>query len=180
MWRGPPRSLEIFDPKTLEMFQGVEIGVVGNVGQMDHTHTEFGRGVGSFLKGNSVFLVDAERIEVGQDAQALTACPLLQKIDAVFEQCRVPPEAIDDESTNDLRLGGLEQVEGPDDGGEDATAVDVGNENGRGPDRSRELQIDDIPITEVDLGSAAGAFQNDGVEAARQPLVSLESLFEKE
>src|ERR1700759_102932 len=47
--------------------------------------------------------------------------------------------------------------------GEDATAIDIGDEHDGTIDRFRVTHVRDVAVTQVDLGGTAGAFHHHGV-----------------
>ena len=62
----------------------------------------------------------------------------------------------------------LEDRLGPDERGDDAAAMDVADEEDRNVRRLRKAHIGKIAVAQIDLGRAAGAFDDDEVGFARE------------
>ena len=77
---------------------------------------------------------------------------------AVVEQRRVAAEPVDDEALDQRGVGGVEHRAGADEAGDDAAAVDVADQHHRHVGGSGEAHVGDVAGAQVDLGGAAGAF----------------------
>jgi hypothetical protein len=93
---------------------------------------------------------------------------------AGFEQADVAAKAVDDEALDARLLGGREQVQRADQMGEDAAAVDVGDQDHRAVDGFGEAHVGDVAVAQVDLGRAAGAFDEHAVVLRAQALPGFE------
>jgi hypothetical protein len=85
-----------------------------------------------------------------------------------FEQADVAAEAVDDEARDPRLFACRKQVQGADEMGEDAAAVDVGDQDHRHVGRFGEAHVGDVAVAQVDLGRAAGTFDQDAVELRRE------------
>ena len=80
----------------------------------------------------------------------------------------IAAKPVDGESEKQVALVLLQEVDGADDGREDAAALDVGHEQPWRLDGRRQPQVDEIDVAEIQLADAARPFDDDRVEAARQ------------
>src|SRR5438128_1485214 len=122
---------------------------------------------------NAVFLVDAQRVDVWHHAEAGPAGVTLQKFRAAIEQADVSAKPIDDESAQQITLTVIQQRERAGNCREDASAIDIRNQDSLCSNRSGERQIDEVSIFQVHFGNTAGAFQDDDIDFRRQALKAL-------
>ena len=73
--------------------------------------------------------------------------------------------------TTRARSSGAEELPGTDELGEDAAALDVGDEYDGRVRVPGHPQVGQVVLGQVDLDRAAGAFEDDPVEASREPVV---------
>ena len=121
------------------LLQGVEVGVVGDVGQAHHPDPEaavcFPAAPAQALapQGDAVFFGQDQVRHVGHHPQDRPPGAALDDLHPLLEQGRVPPELVDDETGEQAALPGGQQVKGADGGREDPAPVDVRHQEHRGP-----------------------------------------------
>src|SRR5581483_1421219 len=84
------------------------------------------------------------------------------------EQRRVATELVDDKPRDQLTQLGLEQLHGADERREDASPLDVGDEQHRCPDRPGNAHVDDVRFQEVHLDGTARSLDYHEVEGLHQ------------
>ena len=154
--------------------QGLEVVEVRYVREGDHGNVDLRRIVaGSGASDLHRVLGREPQIrQVGDDAQGGNAERLVaQVLEPGTQQGRIAAELVDDETLDLLALVRFEQEHGPGQGSEDATAIDVADEQAGRLGVACHAQVDDIGFLEVDLRRTAGALEHDDVVAGRQPIV---------
>jgi hypothetical protein len=148
--------------------QGVQVVVVGTARVGDGDGLEPGRGFGDCLGGDGVFGIQHQSVQVGQHPEHRLAGALFQPVQSRFEQADVAAEAVDDEAPYPRLFACRKQGQGADEMGEDAAAVDVGDQDHGHVGRFGEAHVGDVAVAQVDLGRAAGTFDQDAVEFRRE------------
>jgi hypothetical protein len=118
----------------------------------------------------------AGRGEERQHAKAAEAGAILYDAEAAGEQRRVAAELVDDEPLEAGALPRLEQRVGPDQAGDDAAAVDVADQRHRQVGGGGEPHVGDVAVAQIDLGGAAGAFDQHEVGVGRLKREALQHL----
>ena len=138
--------------------QRVEVVVIGNarVGRRDDAQFRcvFFPGIAR----QCVFGVEVEAVQIRQYAQHRFAGALFQPAQARFEQADIAAEAVDDEALDARLLARREQVERADQMRKNTAAVDVGDQDHRAIHRFGKTHVGDVAVAQVDLGRAAGPF----------------------
>ena len=174
---GPSQILQCHTGDTLKR---IEICVIGNVRQTDHTHSECPRHDSMIFQRYAVLLINAQGFDVRQDTEARPARLFFQELWPAREQPQVASKAIDDESTNTVLLLIIEKGECAHNGSKHAATINIRNEHRPRSNGSAKRQIHDVAIFEIDFRCAARAFQNDDIELRCEPMKAFESLLQKE
>ena len=157
--------------------EGVEVVEVGDVRQDGDGDAEAaaGRGGGGAGEGEGVLGGEAAGgLEEGDEADRVPAGAGGDERHAVGEEGGVAAEAVDDEGFYQRGVGGVEDGAGADEAGDDAAAVDVADEDDGGGGGAGEAHVGDVVFAEVDLGGAAGAFDEEEVGFGLQPAEAVE------
>ncbi len=112
-------------------------------------------------------------MQVGHHAQDRQAGALLEHLQAVFEQPRVAAELVDDEAFDARAIGAGKQLDGAEQGGEDAPLVDIADDYNRRAGHFGDRPIDQVAMAQVDFRRPAGSFDHDQIEVAGQALVAV-------
>ena len=112
--------------------------------------------------------------EVWHDAQAIEPGLLGDDVQRTVEQADIAAELVDDVAFKTRPLAGRQQRVGADDAGDHAAAVDVADQDGWDVGGFGEAHIGDVGGAQVDLGRAAGAFDQDEIGLAAEPAEALE------
>jgi len=112
--------------------------------------------------------------EPRHDAEGGPARPLLYHLGSAGEEAGIAAELVDDEALDADLLGARQQCMRADDGGEDAAAVDVADEDDRHVRRLGKAHIGDVALAQIGLGGAAGALDEDEVGFGAEPGEALE------
>ncbi|MNZ50537.1 hypothetical protein D3C78_683260 [compost metagenome] len=140
--------------------QRVEVGVVADARQHRHDHLEHALILGRLAYIDAVFGLKVQVADIRQHTQHRLARALLQPVQAWLQQGDVATETVDDEALDPGLLGRRQQLQGTDQVGEDAAAIDVGNQNHRAVDRFGKTHVGDVTGTQVDLGRRARTFDH--------------------
>ena len=152
--------------------QRVKIGVVADAGE--HRGDDLQGVPLRFhvrVRGNTVLCVQVEAVQVRQHPQHRFSRPLFQPCQARLQQGDVAAELVDDKPGNPLPLALAEQVQRPDQVGEHAAPVDIGDEDDRAVGLLGETHVGDIPVAQVYLRRTAGAFRHNIVVTVLQAAV---------
>ena len=103
---------------------------------------------------------NSERAQPGQPGQ---------RGEPVVEQPDVAAELVDDEAGEPRLLAGRQQRVGPDELGDDAAAFDVADQCDRDIGGLSKPHIGNVAVAQIDLGRAAGAFDQDQVGRSGEP-----------
>ncbi|EXI92522.1 MAG: hypothetical protein AW12_00505 [Candidatus Accumulibacter sp. BA-94] len=114
-------------------------------------------------------------MQIGQDAEDRLAGASFEPAQAAVEEADVAAKAVDDEALDTRLLGPGEQVERAAEVGEDATAVDVGDQDHRTVDRFGEAHVGDVAIAQVDFRRAAGTLDQQALVLPAQALPGSEN-----
>ena len=82
---------------------------------------------------------------------------------AAVKQSDIAAKFVDDEALEERLLGGRQQCPGADQAGNHAAPVDIGDQKHRHIRGQGEPHIGNIVFAEIDLGGAAGAFDDDKI-----------------
>jgi len=85
------------------------------------------------------------------------------------EQTDVAAKAVDDDPADAVAFRFGQQRQGPHHGGENAAAIDVGDQQDRTVRGLGKAHVGDIVRSQIDLGRAAGAFDDNRVMVGSQP-----------
>jgi len=154
--------------------QRVEVVVVGNARVGRGNDAQFGVCLGLLAFRQGVLGVEVQTMQVGQHAEHRLAGALFQPSQAGFEQAHVAAEAVDDEALDARLFARREQLERADEVGEDAAAIDVGDDDHRAVDDLGEAHVGDVAGAQVDFRRAAGALDDDAVVGGAQALPRFE------
>ena len=103
---------------------------------------------------------------VGKERHQAERLPSRQLRDArhaVGEQRRIAAELVDDEAADQRRILGRDHRLGADEAGDDAAAIDIADQHHRHVGGARKAHIGDVVGAQIDLGGAAGAFDQHDV-----------------
>ncbi len=141
---------------------------VADASQVDHRHVEYGPGgpADQQRQLERVLGRQPDLVEVGHHTQDREPRPALEERHPLGEQGGIAAQAVDDQPHHPPTLGGREQAQGAEQGGEHAPPVHVPDQQHRGPGRLRHPHVDDLAAAQVDLGRAAGPLDDDQVEAS--------------
>ena len=128
------------------------------------------------IDGQAVLGVDADVLGEGEHAQAGRAGVLLEEGAAVVEQRPVAAELVDQEAAEQPPLVRRQQRHRAGDRRDHPAALDVRDQHPRRAEPGDEPEVHQIVRAQVQLADAAGAFDHDHVEAARQIGVGGEDL----
>ena len=142
--------------------------MIGNARVGRRNDAQFGVGLGLLPFRQCVFRIEIQPVQVGQHAEHRFTSAFLQPGQAGFEQAHVATETVDDEALDARLFAWREQLQRTDEVGENAAAVDVGDDDHRAVDDLREAHVGDVAGTQVDLGRAAGTLDYDAVVAGAQ------------
>ena len=109
--------------------------------------------------------VEGDVVHERQHAEHGHARARFELAEAVAEQRRITPQLVDDEGAYEPPVPVGEQRHGPVQRGEDAAAVDVADHDGGYTELVCDTEVHDVVVEQVDLGRAAGAFEDHDVEA---------------
>ena len=131
--------------------EGVEIGIVGEVLEHNdsHIHLTLLQLPRLTRQCHTVFLLDMDILEVGNDAQHRYTTERLKHLAPLIKQAQVTTELIDDDALDQLTVCRFLQGDAPIDGGEDTPTIDVGHENHICPSMTRHRQIHEVRVTEI-------------------------------
>ena len=153
--------------------EGVEVVEVGDVGEDGDGDAEAAAGRAGVARARARASSAGRRRAGSKKGTRPSGCQPVRAAmsgHAVGEEGGVAAEAVDDEGFYQRGVGGVEDGLGADEAGDDAAAVDVADEDDGGAGGAGEAHVGDVVGAEVDLGGAAGAFDEDevgvGVQAA--------------
>ena len=133
------------------------------MGQEDHRQVDIvtlKRDLSSDIDVQTVLLIECQVAQKRQDAQDRNPCPLRQKTDAVGKERRVSPELVDDDPADPVTLLRRDEIERADNLCEHAAAIDIPDQHHLGIGHLDDRPVHQIAISQIDLRSAAGAFDN--------------------
>jgi hypothetical protein len=110
-------------------------------------------------------------LQIRQHAQYRLAGFALQPLQPGLQQADVAAKPVDDEPFDALAFAGRQQRQGPDQMGEHAAAIDVGDQQHRTIHRFGIAHVGDVVGAQIDLGRAAGAFNYHRFEQIGQALM---------
>ena len=151
----------------------VDVGDVRHPRQPDHGDPQpvradgWQRGARSRVEVERVLGIQPQVTLPGQHAERGTAGHRLQRRQSGVEQPLVAAELVDDESRDEPLITGIQHRERPVQRGEQATTVDVPDDDDGQIRRAGQAQVGDVAVAQVDLGRAAGAFADHDVEPRR-------------
>ena len=93
---------------------------------------------------------------------------------AIGEQRRIAAEFVDDVTADQRRIVRRDDGFGADKACDHAAAVDVADQYHRHAGGLRKAHIGDVVFPQIDLGGAAGAFDENDIGVTAQPLVAVE------
>ena len=109
----------------------------------------------------------SRRLEPGHDAEARQAGALGDDAQPVVEQARIAAELVDDVAAQRRPFTRVQDRPGADQAGDDAAAVDVGDEHDGNAGGLGEAHVGDVAVAQVDLRRAAGALDEHQVATVR-------------
>ena len=86
------------------------------------------------------------------DADAGLGEAVFHHADARVEEGKVTAKFINEEATDEVLFGGVEESDGAEEGGEDAAAVDVADEDAGCVGELGHAHVDDVMLLEIDFG----------------------------
>src|SRR5262245_7081891 len=119
------RFTQILQRHTRDALQRIEVRVVRNVRQSDHADSKHSCAAFVFLERNTVFLINAQGLDVWKDAKAGPARALFEKLRTAGKQSQVASKTVDDETTNQIPFFVVEKSERPDNRSKDTTPIDI-------------------------------------------------------
>ncbi len=119
----------------------------------------------------AVFRIQGDVCRERKDAKAGGCRPLLEQAHALVEERHVTPELVDRKSPEQRPLLRLQKPHGPENRREHAAPLDVRHEQPGRLDGRDQPEIREVHAPEVELGDAAGAFDDDDVETPREVVV---------
>ena len=136
------------------VLQGVEVGVVGDVGQPEDADLQgiwcrMRAGGGLAPQGDAVLFGEGQVRHERQDSQDGAPGAFGDEVDPLPEELGVAPELVDDEPGQEAALGGGEQVVRTDGGGEDPAPVDVRHQEYHGPGPLGHGKVHQIVFFEI-------------------------------
>ena len=131
--------------------EGVEVGIVGEMFEHDnrHVHLTLLQLPRLTRQSHTVFLLDMDILEVGNDAQHWYTTERLKHLAPLIKQTQVTTKLIDDDALDQLTVCRFLQGNAPIDGGEDTPTIDVGHEDHICTSMTRHRQIHEVRITEI-------------------------------
>lgn len=147
------------------LFEGVEVGIVREVLQHDHSHVDLAQfELPRFLgECHTVFFLDMDILEIGNNAQDGDATEVFEHATALVEEAQVATEFIDDDALDELAVFRRLEGDAAIDGGEDTPTINVAHEDDIGLGMTRHGEVHQIGIAEVDLGDTARTLHHNGV-----------------
>src|SRR5262245_14853812 len=126
--------------------------------QPDHAHAERSRQSSVILQRHAVLLIDAQRLNVGQDTQTWPSGVSLEKLRTSCKQLQVASKPVDDEPAQQLSFFIVEKRECSYDRRKHSAAINIRNEKSRGADGGCKRQVHNVAVLEIDFNGAACAF----------------------
>jgi len=102
-------------------------------------------------------------VKVGEQAKRAPAGSLCDELHSCFKQRCVASKFIDDKARDQRRVVCVDHGLAADELRDHAAAIDIANENDRGLGGARKSHIGDVMRAQIDLGGAAGAFNDDKI-----------------
>src|SRR5690606_28104925 len=160
--------------------QCIEIGVVADA--RIHRHDDAQNFAVALLCLLCQYLLLRDRIlrlqmpvgEIGQHPEHFFVRVLLQPLEPGLQQADIAAKAVDDKAEYTPLLAGRQQLQRTHEMGEDAAAIDVGDQQHRTVDGFGEAHVGDVAIAQVDFRRTAGALDDDHVVLRAQPLMRFE------
>ena len=152
--------------------QRVKISVIADAGE--HRGNDLQGALLRFhvrVRGNRILCVQVKPLQVRQYPQHRLAGLFFQPRYPRLQQCNIAAKLIDDKPCDPVPLRLTEQGKRPDQVGEHATLVNIGNQDNGAVRNFGETHVGDIPVTQVDLSRAPGALHHDIVIAALQAAI---------
>src|SRR5215813_555086 len=148
--------------------------------QADDADSKFACSACPVFQRYTVFLIDPQRLHEGHDSQAWTSRPPFEPFRSVPEQPHITSKPVDKESANDVAFIVFQHIESANNRGKHTAAIDIGYQQRSRSDGFRERKVYDVPIPEIDLCSAARAFEKNDVKTGCQTTETCQSFGKKE
>ena len=152
------------------LFQGVEVGVVGQVAQHHDSDIHLPLLPLETLlgQGHAVFLLDVDILKVRDDADDGDTTNLLQHPTAVFEETHVATELVDDDALDALAVFWCLEHQAAIDGSEHPSPINIAHEDDISLSMARHRQVHEVGVSQVDLRDAACALHHNRVVAGSE------------
>lgn len=124
----------------------------------------------------TVLRVEPHVVQEGENTEDRPVGAVLEHLQPGTEQVEVAAELVDDPRPHVHLVLGVEDRQRAEHGGEDATSVDIPDDHDREVLGPGEAEVDVVPLPEVDLRRAAGAFGDDDIEPRGEVVVGRERL----
>ncbi|MDR9033675.1 hypothetical protein FEP52_03080 [Burkholderia multivorans] len=164
--------------------QRIEVGVIADARQRRHDDAQHARvaacGRAARLRGQHVLSIEQQPVQIRQHAEHRLARLRAQPVEARLQQRDIAAEAVDHEAAHARALAVRQACERADEMREHAAAVDVGDQHDRTVDALGKAHVRDVAFAQVDLGRAAGTFDDHRVVTRAQPRVRFEHRIERD
>ena len=146
--------------------QRIEIREIGNLRRLQDRDVQIAHDVilRHVLQGNGILVIDAELVQIRNDAQDRDARFFFQKIQRRREQRDVAAEFIDDNAADERAFVFIQEHQRPDDGRQRPAAIDIGNQENRRAERLGDAHIHDVILFQIDFRRTPRPFDDKDVK----------------